>query len=169
VQDVSRVTGDPVLLTIDGKDYLLRGMTFEDLGVVQGQLVKEKRQRIIDAAADMVKALGDSVPWPDRRAILDDARKEASRVGFISDDELWGYLQTNDGAVLMLWTCFERQHPGAFTRAGLMKLMASGKLSKQDIERLLIELVGGSEGNLTGQVSGAAQPAATAPPATTPS
>jgi hypothetical protein len=169
MQDVSRVTGNPVIISFGGRDYIIRSMTFEDFGVIQKMLVDEKRRAIISTAAAMVKELGDSFPFEERKKMLDDARKEAGRVGFITNEELYNYVQSNEGSVKLLWACFERQYPQTFTQTDIFHFLATQVLTEEKIAALMAGLIGGGQGNLTGQASGADQPVATAPLATTPS
>lgn len=163
MQDVSRVTGNPVIIKskVKGREFILRGLTFDDLGVLQSEMLREKRKRKVETATEMVKQLGDAFPLAERMQILSDARREADEIAFVSDAEFSSFLNTMDGGIALLWTLFERQHPGAITKSELMQMVASGELGDESLHGLVNTLVGGGDaGNATGQSEAADTPAA---------
>lgn len=165
MQDVSRVTGNPVVIKskVKNQDFILRGLTFDDLAVIQSELLREKRKRKVETATEMVKQLGDSFPLEERVKLLNQARKEADETAFISDAEFNGYMQTMDGAILLLWTLFQRQYPGIVSKSDIMQMMANGELGEEAVKGLMeMMLGGGPAGNSIGRSEEAAATSAAA-------
>lgn len=163
MQDVSRITGNPIVIDskVKGRTFILRGMTFEDVGAVQAEMLKRKRAAKTETATSMVKQLGNDYPLEERRRILDNARNEVDQIAFVSDEEFDVFLGTLDGGLFMLWAMMERQYPGACSRQDIAEMVGAGEFGA--FEAAIGGLVGGGPaGNSTGQGSAADhQPPAT--------
>ena len=150
MQDVSRVAGNPVTIEskILGKTFVLRGMTFDDLAVLQRKFLREKKQRVLEAA----QLRAELEPPEARAAILDKVQAEIATVAYLSDAEFQSSLQTMQGATEFLWTLFERQFPGQVSRGDIIRMVAAREFPAASLNHLVAELIGGPpEGESTGQ------------------
>lgn len=150
MQDVSRVTGEPVLIEskVMGRTFVLKGMTFEDLGVVQKKFLRDKKLRHLEAA----QLRAELEPPEARKAIMDQAQAEAAQMAYLSDEEFDQTIRTVFGSTELLWVLFQRQYPGVVSRDDIIRMASAGDLPETALASLASELAFGSpEGNSTGQ------------------
>lgn len=150
MQDVSRVTGSPVIIKAKGKEYALSGMTFGDLGIIQAEALRAKRARKIEVAAEVAKYF----PPADFKAHMKEAGEEAEKIGLLSDQDFDDYTQSVNGAATFFWVLFERQYPREFTREDVLGIVAGGQIGSVEVLSLVAELTGAASAkNLTGPLA----------------
>ncbi len=132
MQDISDPTGSQTIAKIAGQEVLLGGFTFEDIGTIQGELLKAKRKAILQTAL----VARDILPPDEAAKEWEAARDKASRVE-ITGDDFDKYMKAADGVATMLWILCERQHPGRFTRAEILKSLNAGELTDDKALELL--------------------------------
>lgn len=151
MEDVSRVTGDPVTVQWKGKDYILGGFSFEDWGLLQNELLRERRKLKMQVVTD----LRDSLPTDIWREMLDKARQEAENIGEVSDAEVGKFLGDEEGLAFVLWVLFERRYPGAVRRLETIDMLVQGAINEDQLTNLLTAIQSAmginQSGNSTGQ------------------
>jgi hypothetical protein len=151
MQDISRVTGDGVIVesNVKGRTFVLSGMTFEDLGAVQKRFLRDKRERLLEAA----KIRADLEDTPEaRQEVMDKAQAAATQIAYLSDEEFNSIVKSPFGATELLWVLFQRQFPNQVTRTEIIRMANAGEFPADSMTQLISELLGGSPGgNSTGQ------------------
>lgn len=134
MQDLSRVTGDPIVIRdFRGKDYTVKGFTFDDIGLLQGEMLRRKRKQVVDTAMEFRSLL----PADEAKEHIQQAIRDASQIQYISDEEVNAFVMTTEGIKLFVWILLNRQYPGEFSESTMLELFASNKLGQEQIEHLL--------------------------------
>lgn len=156
MQDLTSVTGSQVIVRIKGKECRLSGFTLEDWGLFQGEILRRKRDRVIEATAVAAKHLP-----PDRAdAMLERAAEKAAKITTITGEEFDEFFRSDVGVLTFFWILIDRQYPQQFSRADIAETIAEDAEFAKKSETLLDSLLKLSQrGNLPSQVTGAAQPA----------
>jgi hypothetical protein len=133
MQDLHRATGSRVIVKVKDQDVSLSGFTFEDIGTLQGEILRRKRRAKLEVAA-----LSREFLPPEQWAVTwKAAQEEAAKIGFIDEEELDNFLQHSEGIVTFFWILLERQYPGQFTRADVLKTLAEQKVTGEGVSTLL--------------------------------
>lgn len=134
MQDLSQVAGQ-VIANIDGHDVMLSGYTFEDLGTLQGEVLRDKRRSKLQVALELKSLL----PGEEGEREFDKACAAAEKLT-LADKDVEAYLQTTTGVSTLLWILVERQHPRQFTRAQILKSIVADQLPEEKILELMESL-----------------------------
>ena len=149
-EDVSRLVGETIVKW-KGKDYILPTFGLRDWGLMQGDLVEEKRSRIIHAVMNLRKKFSPQEFQDLRREAL----QEITNVNSLTGRDLGELMGSEFGISLMLWILFERSHPGTVTREELEEFVKSDEFTEELGVRLSDQLelcLGiGKAGNSSGQ------------------
>ena len=133
MEDVSRVTGNNTVFSWKDKEYVLSGFTFEDWGVLQDWLVRDKRRKHCQVVIDLRHDLPPDV-WEQQ---FTQAKKEATEIGEIGAEEIQKFLASNEGVSLFLWVILERRYPGVFKRTEMLEVLATGAITAEKLAVLL--------------------------------
>jgi len=132
MQDLSRVTGNPVIINFKDTQYRVSGFTFGDVGLLQAEFLKQKRASIMEAAV----SLRDVLPAEEAQSMLNRAMTEAATIQYVTEDEFAKLFKSVNGMTLAVWTVLNRQHPGVFTKNDILSLFAAGELNKEKLNDL---------------------------------
>jgi hypothetical protein len=108
MQDMSRITGDPVILkpkSKGGREFIVRGACFEDVGLLQAEILKKKRKAKADAAGLMLEYLTPH----ERQVTLEKVRKEIAEIAYVSMKETMEFVLSEEGTITFLWCLLENQ------------------------------------------------------------
>jgi len=107
MQDISRLIGSPVTITIRGEEITLTGMTLGDIGFMQAAWKEMKRKEIVDSVA----AFKDAVDNADYMKMIAESRKEIREIGDASKDEFNEFIGTKNGMISLAHRLLTRQYP----------------------------------------------------------
>lgn len=136
MQDLSEVTGSKTLVKIAGREYLLEGFTFEDIGALQGECLKQKRKAILETALAM-RDIGLSAS--EYEAEWSRARDQASQVQLTGED-FDKYMRSSGGVAAIFFVLIERQYPGKVTRDEIRKALESKEMTEDMATELFLSL-----------------------------
>lgn len=147
MQDVSGVTGNFRMLKIAGEEVRVSGVTFEDIGLLQSEIVRQKRKAKVEAVALLKEHLSHEDYLAEMRAAVKEAESlsvsETLVHDFLSGEDGKGNVE---GVILMLWSLVNRQHPGKFTRNQIFAALASGTIGDEVLDWLFNSINGGTAG-----------------------
>ncbi len=147
MQNVSRVTGGPIQVRIKDRDILLKEMTFENLGAIQEEMLKQKRRRLVQSAV----AAKEVLPPAEGKELLDRAIQEASNILSVTDEDATKYLSTQEGVCFFLWVVIDSQYPNLVSRSEVLELLMNETFGEQQIGQLTDRVFGNNGGNEIGQ------------------
>jgi hypothetical protein len=132
MQDLSKPTGSQISVRIGGREVLLSGFSFEDIGLLQNEIRREKRRAKLETA----KLAGEYMPPEHADEQMQRAITACESIS-VSEADIEGCLQTTAGIVTFFWVLLERQYPRQFNRGDVLQALASQAVSKEQIGELL--------------------------------
>lgn len=150
MDDVSQIVGQ-VEVKWAGKNYLIGPFGYADWGVLQEQLKKEKRGRMIRTVLDM----RDMLSAAEFEEMKGEALKKASNITGLALADYQEIMSSIEGISHLMWILFERSYPGEFTRETVAKMIQSDAITEEDgvllASQLETALGSGDAGNSHGQ------------------
>lgn len=130
MQDLS-VVGHTIAVIAD-QEVKLEGYAFEDLGTLQGEVVRDRRRAKLQTGLELREILGGEAGEKE----FDKVRAEAEKI-VLTEKDLEDYLQTPNGVSTLLWILVERQYPQRFTRKQILKSLTDGQLTEEKVLELV--------------------------------
>lgn len=130
MQDLS-VVGHTIAVIAD-QEVKLEGYAFEDLGTLQGEVVRDRRRAKLQTGLELREILGGEAGEKE----FDKVRAEAEKI-VLTEKDLEDYLQTPNGVSTLLWILVERQYPQRFTRKQILKSLTDGQLTEEKVLELM--------------------------------
>lgn len=150
MQSLSAPTGSQRIVKIDGQEVVLRGVSFEVIGLLQAEAVRQKRKDKIDTAS----LLREHLSPEEFRDEMRRAATEAEAI-ILTEQLFMEFLHGSRGgeesgvtlnaASTMVWAMIETQNPKRFTRDQVMRSIMSGELAQDDVVWALSTLNGNSD------------------------
>jgi hypothetical protein len=164
MQDLARVTGDPLTVTIGNDTFILKALQIGRLGIIQNEILQCKRRAVLGLAEIECESVFDPARQQQIRAA---ARNEARAIAYSKQDDLMEFISSPEGVSFCIWLLFEQEYPGRLQRAEVLTslLPKLGEQITQVMSLLLVsfgmDAVGNGTGpsEATGQVAGAAKEA----------
>lgn len=133
MQDLSQVTGAPVILRVRDEDVLVKPFTLEDIGVIQQEIMRQKRVNVVSAARDAGKLL----PKDEANELLDRALQKAAQINSVTVEEFNSFIASDVGVVTFFWLLLDRQYPGRFTREDMLLTIARDSQFSDKVTNLM--------------------------------
>lgn len=125
MSDIS-VEAGKTILKIGNQEVLLGGVTIEDFGTLQGEILKQRRKKKFETVA----AMRDFLPPDEFQQQWEVVRKEAEALE-CSPEDVSEFISTNEGFATMIWLSTEREYPGRFSRAQILQTIISGEMTEE--------------------------------------
>lgn len=106
MEGMARAIGAGTIIELEGKSYVLNGLTLEDYGILRNYLLDLRRK----AKVDFVMTLQGRVPDDVFNRHLDRAIEEAENMTDVPDAELDAWLSTIEGGARSLWLCLSNRY-----------------------------------------------------------
>lgn len=108
---IGSAIGAGIPLVLNGKQYVLEGMTLEDFGVLHNELLKRKRKERISLTADLFQYVKEGI-WTEElfQTQMDKAMSDAAKI-HVSEDDVQDWCNTLEGGATCLWLMLSRRYP----------------------------------------------------------
>lgn len=133
-QNLSEITGNTIV-KINGQECMLEGFDFVDIGTLQKEYLKQRRQERYKITLETRELLTKEEFDRDWEI----ARQDGLKIVLVND-EFDAWLTTPAGISTLFWVLAERQYPQRFTREQILMSFVSGELSEDKSLELLQSL-----------------------------
>lgn len=130
MQDLS-VVGKFIAVIAD-QEVTLEGYSFEDLGTLQAEVVRDRRRARLQTALELRDLMGGEAGEREFEKI----RAAAEKI-VLTEQDFEAFLQTPGGVSTLLWILVERQYPQKFTRKQILKSLTDGQLTQEKVLELM--------------------------------
>lgn len=156
---ISRAIGAPGRISFNGKEYLLDPLGLEDYGTIENEIIKERRDDLINLAASCYGRFPPEAAEKTRK----EAFAEAAKIRSIPPEEIHEWMNTVKGLAFTVWLGLHKRHPGEIDLTQAVKIVEQMSMDTQDELRRVRDQVSGIDeaGNSTGLTSEAATSQAT--------
>ncbi len=146
-----RAAGSDSSIVINGKTYFISPLDLDDLGALENELLK-KRKNPIRMVAECRDVLDDETYEMLMKQAYSDARKENR----VSQEEIDAFLLTTEGMILATYKCVFHKHPGLEFEFFKNELLKQGEVAMQSTIDTALAVSGLDEtGNSTGSPTAA--------------
>ena len=129
MEGLSRITGAPVKIKICGEDVLLDGMTIQDYGAVEQEMLKRRREPIAIVAPYL-----EQMPEAMAEKLLNRAYKDSKSANRVSAEELQEWIDSLEGVSFCFWLKLEQRYPNRFAQNVIWDWFA--ELDDEQLEQL---------------------------------